>query len=171
MVGRGSRVIPGVKSKFNVLDFGNNIMTHGFWESERIWSLKKKKKRKKGEEAPRVKECKSCGGLNPISVTVCRYCEHPFPVPKKSKQEQEMAYLQLLPKRDRMKTSERLSLEEKAKMAKQKLINPYWVLHRMKDRSEAEEFVRLMGWKPGWWKYNESRFPNLKQSDNVPVRG
>jgi superfamily II DNA or RNA helicase len=162
MVGRGSRVIPGVKSKFNVLDFGNNILTHGFWESERIWSLKKKKKRKKGEEAPPVKECKSCGGLNPISVTVCKYCDKPFPVPKKSKQEQEMAYLQLLPKRDRMKTSERLSLEEKAKMAKQKLINPYWVLHRMKDRSEAEEFVRLMGWKPGWWKYNESRFPNLK---------
>jgi len=97
MVGRGSRVIPGVKSKFNVLDFGNNILTHGFWESERNWSLKKKKKKKKGEDAPPVKECKKCGGLNPISVTVCKYCEKPFPVPKKSKEDQEIAYLQLLP--------------------------------------------------------------------------
>lgn len=165
MVGRGSRVIPGVKSKFNVLDFGNNILTHGFWESERNWSLKKKKKRKKGEEAPPVKECKHCGGLNPISVTHCKYCDKPFPVPKKSKEEQELAYLQLLPKRDRMRTAERSSLEERALMAKEKLISPYWVLHRLKSMEEAREFVRLMGWNPGWWKHNENRFPNLKQRE------
>jgi superfamily II DNA or RNA helicase len=162
MVGRGARVIPNVKSTFNVLDFGNNIMTHGFWESDRIWSLKKKKKRKKGEEAPPVKECKECGGLNPISVSVCKYCEHEFPKPKRTKEEQEIAYLQLLPKRDRLKKAEQADLFQKVKMAKEKLISPYWVIHRMNNRKEAEEFVKLMGWKSGWWKHNESRFPNLK---------
>lgn len=162
MVGRGSRVIPNIKSKFNVLDFGNNILTHGFWESERIWSLKKKKKRKKGEEAPPVKECKSCGGLNPISSMACKYCDNPFPVRPKSKEEQETAFLQLLPKRDRLKKAEQADLAGKARMAKEKLISPYWVIHRMTDKKEAEEFVKLMGWKSKWWKYNESRFPNLK---------
>ena len=161
MVGRGSRVIEGVKSNFNVLDFGNNIITHDFWEAERIWSLKKKIKKKKGDEAAPVKECKKCGGLNPISVTVCRYCEAVFPVPKKSNEEQEIAFLQLLPKKDRMKKAEKVSLEERAEMAKQKLISPYWVLHRLKDIDEAKKFVNLMGWKPGWWKHNQERFPNL----------
>ena len=33
MVGRGSRVTP-TKREFTVLDFGNNVQTHGFWESE-----------------------------------------------------------------------------------------------------------------------------------------
>lgn len=161
MVGRGCRVIPGVKSKFNVLDFGNNILTHGLWESERIWSLKKKKKRAKGDGAAPVKECKKCGGLNPASIMACKYCDHLFPASKKSKEEQEIAFLMLLPKKDRMRKAQRASLEERAKMAKEKLISPYWVLHRLHSRDEAEKFTQLMGWKRGWWKHNENRFPNL----------
>lgn len=159
MVGRGGRIIPGVKDKFKVLDFGNNILTHGFWESEREWRLKKKKKK---EGAPPVKECKGCGALLPASARECKHCEYVFPVPKRSKEEEEIAYLRLLPKRECMKKAERSSLEERARMAKEKLISPYWVLHKLKTRQEAEEFIGYMGYKKGFIHLNKDKFKCLQ---------
>lgn len=161
MCGRGGRKFAG-KTHFNILDFGNNILTHGFWEDERKWSLKRKKKK---QGAAPVKECKSCGALLPTTVRECNYCGYVFPVPKRSPEEEKIAYLKLLPKRVAMMESKKASLEEKAEMAKHKIISPYWVLHNMKDREEAKLFVRLMGWKTGWWKYNEERFPNLQKHE------
>lgn len=158
MVGRGSRVIPGLKDNFTILDFGNNIHEHDFWEAERSWSLKKKKKK---DGSPPVKECKECGGLNPASAKVCKYCDTPFPVSERQKEEAEIAYLQLLTKQQRMKKADRASLEEKARMAKAGLISPYWVLHKLKDRGEALEFVNLMGYKKGWVYMNKDRFKCL----------
>ena len=159
MVGRGSRVIPGIKEKFTVLDFGNNVREHDFWEAERSWSLKKKKKK---DGSPPVKECKDCGALLPASVMECPYCGYVFPRPVKTKEEAEIAYLQLLTKGQVMKKAERSSLEEQARMAKAKLISPYWVLHKLKSREEAREFVRLMGYKKGWIHMNKDRFKCLQ---------
>lgn len=162
MVGRGSRVIPGIKDKFTVLDFGNNIREHDFWEADRTWSLKKKKKK---DGSPPVKECKGCGALLPASVMVCGHCGYEFPRPIKSKEESEIAYLQLLTKQQVMKKMKNASLEEKARAAKAKLISPYWVLHKLNSRSEAEEFVRLMGYKKGWIYMNKDRFKCLMDAD------
>lgn len=161
MVGRGSRVIPGLKNSFTILDFGNNIYEHDFWEAEREWSLKKKKKKKEGS-AP-VKECKGCGALLPISVRVCPHCEYEFPQPVKTPEESEIAFLQLLTKKQRMRKAEKGSLEDKARMAKAKLISPYWVLHKLSDRQEALRFIHLMGYKKGWVYMNKDRFKCLQE--------
>ena len=162
MVGRGSRVITGVKNDFTILDFGNNIHEHDFWEAEREWSLKKKKKK---EGSAPVKECKDCGALLPASVMICPHCQYEFPRVEKDKPKSEIAYLQLLSKRQVMSKAEKSSLEEKAMMAKAKLISPYWVLHNLQTRSEAEEFVKLMGYKKGWIHMNENRFKCLKNGN------
>jgi superfamily II DNA or RNA helicase len=159
MVGRGSRVIPGLKNSFTILDFGNNIHEHDFWEAEREWTLKKKKK--KDGVAP-VKECKQCGGLNPASAKTCKYCNEAFPVVQVQEKVSEMAFLKLLTKKERMKKAEKSSLEEKAKMAKAGVISPYWVLHKINDRSEALRFVELMGYKKGWVYMNKDRFKCLQ---------
>lgn len=159
MVGRGARVIPNVKDKFTVLDFGNNVREHDFWEAERSWSLKKKKKK---DGSPPVKECKSCGALLPASVIECPHCGYEFPRPVKTKKEAEIAYLQLLTKKQVMGKAEKSSLEEKARMAKAKLISPYWVLHKLKTRDEAKEFISLMGYKKGWIHMNKDRFKCLQ---------
>lgn len=162
MVGRGSRLIKGVKEKFTVLDFGNNVNEHDLWEAERTWSLKKKKK-KKG--AAPVKECKECGALLAASVMICPHCGFVFPVSQKQKKEAEIAYLQLLSKGARMKKALKGSIEEKAYMAKNKLVSPYWVLHTLKTREEAEEFIRLMGYKKGWIHMNKDRFKCLQDEN------
>ena len=160
MVGRGSRIIKGIKETFNILDFGNNVNEHGFWEDERAWSLKKKKKKKEG--APPVKGCKECGALCYASVKVCAACGYVFPVSNKQKSEAEIAFLQLLTKQERMRKANKAGLEEKSRMAKAGLISPYWVLHKLTDRTEALEFISLMGYKKGWLHINKDRFECLK---------
>ena len=53
--------------------------------------------------------------------------------------------------------------DEVAQLAKAKVISPYWVLHNQcKSKAEALEFIRFMGWKPGWAFHNKDRFPILK---------
>ena len=160
MVGRGSRIIKGLKETFNLLDFGNNVNEHGFWEDDRAWSLKKKKKKKEG--AAPVKECKECGALCYASVKICGACGYVFPVSENQKAEAEFAFLQLLTKQERMKKANNAGLEEKSKMAKAGLISPYWVLRELSDRDEAIEFITLMGYKKGWLHMNKDKFECLK---------
>ena len=155
MVGRGSRVIPSVKEKFTILDFGNNIKEHGFWEDDRIWKLKKKEKKKKG--AASAKECKGCGALLAPAVRLCKFCGYEFEA-KVEKQEQKVAELERLDYYKARKVASVSSLEEKVRMAKEGLIKPAWVLHNLNDRKEAELFVKMMGYKPGWLHFNRNRF-------------
>lgn len=79
MCGRGSRIFPG-KTHFKILDFGNNFTTHGLWESDREWSLKKEKKDKKTKGASPIRECTKCESLLPLSATDCEYCGYVFPI-------------------------------------------------------------------------------------------
>ena len=158
MCGRGSRTLPG-KESFTILDFGNNISTHGFWEDDRTWTLHKKKKR---EGVAPVKTCKSCEAIVPASARECIYCGSVFPRTAKEEEEDAIAELRLLTKRDALERAKRSDLAAKAMMCKAGVIKPFWVLHQLETRAEAQEFVRLLGYKPGWWYHNESRFPNLR---------
>lgn len=164
MVGRGSRVIPGQKEQFYILDFGDNIRRHGFWEDPRQWSLKKAKKTKKEGAAP-VKNCPECEALVPASARLCQHCEYEFEISDKDRKDQVFAQLALLTPNARRRIAAGVSLEEKAEMAKRGLIKPYWVLHQLTSYADAKRFGELMGWKwKGWWYHNRHRFPNLARS-------
>ena len=52
-----------------ILDHAGNLLRHGLPDQERAWSLKGKKKAKKGEVVePDVKECPECFAVVPRSV-------------------------------------------------------------------------------------------------------
>ena len=161
MVGRGSRVTP-TKQRFTILDFGNNIKAHNFWEAERVWTLEKKPKRKK-DVAP-VKECPKCHAMLPAPAMKCKYCNHVFKRTEEEKQAEEFAHLQLLEKPKLLRTVNGMTLAEKARLCKTKgadgkaLVKWAWVMHNIKDVTEAREFVRLMGFKKGWEYHNKERF-------------
>lgn len=161
MVGRGSRVTD-TKRRFTILDFGNNVKTHNFWEAERVWSLEKKPKRKK-DVAP-VKECPKCHAMLPAPTMKCKYCDHVFKRTEEEKQQAEFAHLQLLEKPKLLRAANGMTLAEKARLCKTKgvdgkpMIKWAWVIHNLKDVSEAREFVQLMGFKKGWEKFNKERF-------------
>lgn len=159
MVGRGSRVTP-TKNEFTILDFGNNVQTHGWWEDHQNWSLKKKKK-KESAGVGGAKNCEQCDGLIPIAVMKCPHCG--FEYERKPKEIGETVTLQLMTKAQGMQIAKTSNIYQKAQLAKAKVISPYWVLHNQcKSKDEALEFIRYMGWKPGWAFHNKDRFPILK---------
>ena len=158
MCGRGSRVMPDKKT-FSILDFGNNIQAHGFWEDMRSWSLQKKKKK---EGVAPVKECKGCGALVRSNATDCEYCGYVFPRSAKEQEDDKIVQLKLLRKDQVLKIAMTESIKEKVMMTKAGMIKASWVLHNLSSMAEAKEFTRLMGYKSGWWFHNQNRFPNLR---------
>lgn len=161
MVGRGSRVT-ATKSRFTILDFGNNIKTHNFWEAERVWGLKKKISKKL--DIPPVKNCKSCNGMISISAVKCKYCGYEEPKKEKKNNTGEFAHLVHLPKPKLFKTINGMTIAQKARLCKTKdsfgkpLIKWAWVLHNMNHIGEAREFIMHMGFKKGWEFHNKERY-------------
>ncbi|MBS3739501.1 MAG: DEAD/DEAH box helicase family protein [Psychroflexus sp.] len=158
MIGRGSRITE-TKKEFNILDFGNNVSRLDFWESPRVWSLRNdKKKSSKEAEAP-IKECPECMALLPTSKKECDFCGHIFEKSEEEKENEEIARLELLPKKQRLQSAKGKSNKELAKMAKAKIISPFWVLHNKTNIDDAREFCKLMGYKmPGFEYMNKNRF-------------
>ena len=150
MVGRGSRITPN-KESFILLDFGNNIKRHNFWEAPRIWDLKKKRKAK--GVAP-IKECPMCESFLPASAKECGYCGHEFKETAEEKKTKRIAELKELSRNDILHQD----LKDKVLLCKAKVISPFWVLHNMKDIEEARIFCTLMGYKKGFEYANKNRF-------------
>jgi superfamily II DNA or RNA helicase len=166
MVGRGSRVTQN-KRRFTILDFGNNIKTHNFWEAERVWSLEKKQK--KLDVAP-VKSCPKCDAMLPVAAPACKYCGYEFKRKSEEKEAGEFAHLVKLPKPKILQAAGSMTLAEKARLCKTKgidgkpVIKWAWVMHNLTDVSEAREFIKLMGFKKGWEYHNKERY-NVFQDD------
>jgi DNA repair protein RadD len=76
IVGRGTRIAPG-KENCLVLDYGDNVMRHGF-----IDKIKPKiKGRTEDGQAP-VKKCPECLTVNHAAIRMCIECGHEFPPPQ-----------------------------------------------------------------------------------------
>lgn len=88
MIGRGSRTNPG-KSKFILLDFGENVDRHGTYNQERKYSLAHKTRNTIG--APIMKECPPCGAYISGSAKICPYCGYEYPLTKAELVEIELA--------------------------------------------------------------------------------
>lgn len=154
MVGRGSRVTD-TKNKFNVLDFGNNIVTHGFWHEEREWDLDPKVMASKNAGTAVLKNCKGCEAFIAASAVTCKFCGH---VDKKEKKKQEIVRLQLLDPKELMKEALAGTLEDKVKLCKQKLVKTSWVLHQLRTYSDVLKFLKLMGYHHKWLEHNHGRY-------------
>lgn len=160
MVGRGSRVT-ATKSKFIILDFGNNIDTHGPWDEDRIWSLEKRPA--KGGVAPH-KKCPNCEYLCHNSFKECPGCGFKFQAPA-----QEIMPDVILQKVrfDIINKKKDIPLEDLARMHKQ---NPDgmkkgFVLHQMCDcYCEGEYWLRLIS-KTGNSKYEARKKAELINED------
>jgi superfamily II DNA or RNA helicase len=89
MCGRGSRIVKGAKSTFNIIDMADNFKRMKYWHTRRRYSLRHSMK-KKGGEAP-IKTCpkchldcyasqKRCDNIHPESFKECGYV---FPTTEK----------------------------------------------------------------------------------------
>lgn len=151
--GRGSRIYPG-KTHFTVLDFGMNFTELGLWDEPRVWSLKEKKKRKKGTEAMPVKSCPQCEAMLPATARICGFCGHEFEF-KESEPEQggvmvevkSKVPVELIGKRTNELTPVELYELQKSGRFAVKFI---WRLARQNDDEYLKTYASLAGYSWGW---------------------
>lgn len=155
MVGRGSRVHEASgKRSFNILDFGNNIVTHGFWHDTRLWDLTlKTEKKNKGESV--LKNCPECDAFIAASAITCPECGFED---KKEKKKQVIAKLQLLDPKELNMKAQRASIEDKVELCKNKLVKATFLLHTIRDWDEVLKFCKLMGYGDRWMYANHHRY-------------
>lgn len=160
MVGRGSRVISGIKESFTILDFGNNIdPQHGFWHEERNWTLHKKRRNtKKTEERP-IKSCEKCGALIPANARKCTYCGYVFPVKKKTKKFAVLKELHYDEIKARVKNTSDVSEMEDIREARGYKIG--WLLHQFESLEQFKEYGKHKGYDPKW-AYIQAKRYNLR---------
>ena len=148
MVGRGSRVIKD-KKDFIVLDFGNNIKRHGFWEENRTWTLKKKEK--KEGEAP-IKECPECCYMMFARIMECPNCGYIFGKSEKEIEEEEIVYLQKLSNNKINEILENANFKKLELIKKAKGYKDGWIWHRLKTLTDLEDYGKYKNYKKGWAK-------------------
>lgn len=144
MVGRGSRTTE-TKKEFTILDFGNNILRHGFWEDEKDWQLIKKVKK---EGVAPVKDCK-CGALVRASAKQCNYCGYIFPIPK-TKDEIKKIELEELKRNDIELYNDFIKFEKLEIKETEKGYKKGWVVYQLKTKKELLNYAKFKGYKPGW---------------------
>ena len=147
MCGRGGRVAEN-KDGFTILDFGNNVQTHGFWCDERTWSLKKRERKTK--PMPMAKYCPSCKALIPMKARVCNVCGYDIPETKKES-------LQRIAKLSKLEVSKLASgrrLSDLVLLIQAKKLNPLYVLRKyIANVEEARSLAKELGYKDGWvWR-------------------
>ena len=154
MCGRGSRIYPN-KENFKILDFGNNIKRHGFWEQPREWQLKKTKTKTKEAESP-VKECPSCMALNYASARECSQCGYKFK--SKEEKEKEVVLKELKQKNITGKLISELSIGDLIYCQDRKILKSafVWRIIRSRGSRTLSYYAKLKGYTDGWvYKQNE----------------
>lgn len=144
MVGRGSRISDG-KSEFTVLDFGNNIQTHGFWHEDRIWSLENDAQKEKKEGVAPIKNCPNCDAILPVSVKVCIYCGHELPKTEEELEEIELKELEYTNPKE-------MNFHQLERFAELKGYKKQWVWRRVKE-NDLEAYANWKGYNKGWIFY------------------
>lgn len=173
MVGRGARVTED-KSRFIVIDMGNNIGTHGFWDDYRDWRqifFDTTPPKDKTTEA-KTKECPECKSILHLSKPLCPECGYKFPKEEKegvfalTEEINPQEYRHLYKKKPTEMTVEELII--RTQLGNERTGSPYkkgWTLYQLKERENPEEalleYAQLMGYKPGWVKYQ------MKQLESV----
>lgn len=149
MVGRGSRVTD-LKNKFTILDFGNNIKTHNYWEANRTWSLSKKEYK---EDASPIKECPKCYFINSNTAKNCKKCGFEFKKTKEEEEEEMIIQLQQMNKWQSLDFLADATFEELELYAKAKGYNKHWIKHQLKTEQDFIDYGKYKGYKNGWHKY------------------
>lgn len=148
MVGRGSRICKNKKG-FTLLDFGNNIKRHDYWEAPRQWTLKKKEKK---QGITPIKECPECAYLMHARIMECPECGHIFTPSEKEKEQKIIAQLELLPGSKIAEIAKNASITTLMAIQKIKGYPKTWIYHHLKTKEDFKEYGKLMKYH---WKWAE----------------
>jgi superfamily II DNA or RNA helicase len=161
MVGRGSRVTDK-KKDFIILDFGQNVKRHGYWDNPVNWESVFNNPPKKGEAVAPVKECSSCGALLRINEMICPICGE-----DQEKEAKEKKYLEAQLEKIQRAKKEALNGKRPSQMTVDELImvqeikghKSGWVARVLRSREDSiyylKEYQRKKKFKPKWANFNQ----------------
>jgi len=137
-IGRGLRLAPG-KTHCTVLDHAGCVFEHGPPQIAREWTLDAKKKRKKKEDVPAIKQCPMCFGVHE-PAPICPLCGHIYQALQRSGPQQVDGELVEFTMREAAALERREVKDKKREQAGAKTL------------AELEAIARQRGYKPGWAK-------------------
>jgi len=166
MVGRGSRIIKWIKSKFFIYDLGGNRERLLAWEADRDWPVifDLQGRKLKDKEAP-MKKCVECEGIIYASAKFCPLCnaKQPFKDNKPiiAGRVTIIENYSELPEHLKVKYEDMTvsQLIERAAYGSPLLSRPFkngWILNQLRQRGSEEfpglvqEFANIKGYKEGW---------------------
>jgi len=156
-IGRGSRIIKGVKEHFSVLDYGDNWKRHGTYYEDRpyskLWKTKPKRS-KEGEGVAPISMCDSCQALVPSMVRICPFCGAERPLTERELEQGELiqvtaSYESLQGRNVSTLTPLELSIYAKIKN-KQRFAARIAKAREQQTPGFLYEFANAMGYKPSW---------------------
>lgn len=167
MIGRGSRIIPGIKTDFTCIDFGANYSRFGLWYDYRDWEdLFKPSLKKKKEGVAPIKICPECECICPATAPECPECGFIFE--KKKKKDIELKVIEVSIK-DQLKGRligdlNPAELAAYAKLTGQRNFTIRVAKARhLQQPGFLKKFATIMGYKPGWIYYKEQELKGLKE--------
>lgn len=156
-LGRGSRVIFGIKTHFRVLDYGENYLRHGLYFEDRdyktLWNTPPAKG-KKGEGVAPVALCTSCESIISSAARICQYCGHERPLTEKELEQGVLVevtshYTNLVGRQISELTPMELAIYAKMKK-KQQFAARVAKAKEQKQSGFLPAFAAAMGYKPSW---------------------
>tara|TARA_R110000868_G_scaffold230220_3_gene483344 strand:- start:335 stop:1756 length:1422 start_codon:yes stop_codon:yes gene_type:complete len=155
MVGRGSRVTKS-KQDFILLDFGNNVKKHNYWEHPRFWTLAKKEK--KEGEIP-MRECPNCSYLMHSRIPECPECGYEFEPTEKEIEERFEVELMLMSNAKLISEVSMADFDKLLIIAKLKNYKDGWILHNLKTNKDYKAYGKYKGYH---WKWAERQINLLR---------
>jgi len=157
MCGRGSRLSPETnKTKFTIVDLGNNAIKHLLWEARRDWEKLFKhppQPSDKSDGVQGVKECPKCHILIAPSISVCPECGHKFQIKAKDDTiNGETFLLSQTLKNVKDKPIAELSVPELIELQAHKNYKTGFIVRILRQRppEDLKLFAKLKGYKSGW---------------------
>lgn len=158
MIGRGARVTTD-KNEFIILDYGQNIEHHGWFEQPRNWTLENESPVRRAREERRVKFCPECDSIVPVSTVTCPHCSYVWERTRREQLEEIIEVeLKELSGFDIQLYSLGKTFEELEIIRNHQGYQKNWMLHQLTSLEDLAAYGRFMGYAPGWIHYARKSF-------------
>lgn len=157
MIGRGARTTID-KKEFKILDFGQNIENHSYFETPRSWSLDNERPTPRRREERRTKICPECDAIVSVSTITCDVCGHIWERTRIEQLEERIEVeLKELGGFDVNLYSLHKSFDELQIIQKLMKYKESWIYWQLSSESDLIAFARYKGYQPGWVWYMKKK--------------
>ena len=144
---RKAAIALGPKPFAYILDHAGNCLAHGLLDEEREWTLKGREvfkgKKKKDEDAPKIRQCPMCFFVQDSALDTCGSCGHVFEKQGR-KVEQVDGELKELTREDKIALAKERARQAKQEQSKAQSFEQLVQLGKMRGYKQPEAWARYV---------------------------